>query len=187
MSLWRQSAVLRGLSVKPGLGRWQTVQNKIKRHRTRRLIRICTVCLNCRKLRVKWNMVKSPLRTTFPAYSQRQSTPQCYQCFDYLFLVSLVGCVLWLWHYLDILFTIFICLFILNRKRTANTFYLLFSFAYLFWIESEQQIYWPVCMAVVDTLTVFRPKSSGSTLFAILFWISEWHPIRKNGFVQNQR
>ena len=36
--------------------------------------RVCTVCLNYRKLRVKWNGLKSPFRSIFPAYTQRQST-----------------------------------------------------------------------------------------------------------------
>ena len=52
--LWRQSAIDRGLSVKPGLGHlghWQTVQTQTRRRRTQRLIWICTVCLNCRKLK----------------------------------------------------------------------------------------------------------------------------------------
>ena len=56
LSLLRQSAVDRKLSAKPGLGHpehWQTVQTEIRRRRTRRLIRVCTVCLNYRKLRVK--------------------------------------------------------------------------------------------------------------------------------------
>ena len=43
----------RGLSVKPGLRHWQTVQTQIRRHRIRCLIRVCTTCLNYRKLRVK--------------------------------------------------------------------------------------------------------------------------------------
>ena len=51
------SALLRGLSVKLGLGfmlgHWQTMQIQIRCHRTRRLISICSVCLNNRKLRVK--------------------------------------------------------------------------------------------------------------------------------------
>ena len=45
------------------------------------LIRVCTVCLNNRKLRVKWTVL-SPFRTIFPAYTQWQSTHQCCQCFD---------------------------------------------------------------------------------------------------------
>ena len=42
-SLWRQSAVDRGFSVKHGpghLGYWQTVQTQIRRRKTRRLIRV---------------------------------------------------------------------------------------------------------------------------------------------------
>ena len=34
LSMWRQSAVDRGLSVKPGLGHWQTVQTQIRRRKT---------------------------------------------------------------------------------------------------------------------------------------------------------
>ena len=44
---------LRGLSVKPGLGHWQTVQTQIRCRRKRRLMRARTVCLNYRKLSVK--------------------------------------------------------------------------------------------------------------------------------------
>ena len=50
--------VQRGLSVKPGLGHlrhWQTVQIQIRCHRTRRLIMVCSACLNYRKLKVEWN------------------------------------------------------------------------------------------------------------------------------------
>ena len=43
---------------------------------------VCTVCLNYRKLRVKWSSLKCPFRTVFPAYTQRQSTHQYCQCFD---------------------------------------------------------------------------------------------------------
>ena len=35
-------------------------------------------------LRVKWNSLKSPFKTIFPSYTQRQSTHQCCQCFDFL-------------------------------------------------------------------------------------------------------
>ena len=74
-SLWRQNAVYRGLY---GLGHWQTVQIQIRRHKTRRLIRICTVCFNYKKLRVKLNSLKSPFRTSFPAYTQRHYWCQCF-------------------------------------------------------------------------------------------------------------
>ena len=73
-----QSAMKRGLSVKPGLGHWQTVQTKMRHYRTRRLIRVCAVCLIS-----EWNSLKSPFRTMFQAYSQSQSTHQCCQCFDF--------------------------------------------------------------------------------------------------------
>ena len=79
--LWCQSALLRGLFVKPGLGHWQKVQTQIRCCRMC-LIRLCTVCLNYRKFRFKWNSLKSPFRIIFPAYTQRQSTHQCCQCFD---------------------------------------------------------------------------------------------------------
>ena len=61
------------LKPEPGLilGHCQTVQTQIRRRRTRRLIRACTVC---------WNSLK--FRTIFPAYTQRQSTHQCCQYFD---------------------------------------------------------------------------------------------------------
>ena len=49
----RFGAVDRGLSVKPGLGHWQTVQAQIRCCKTGHLIRVCIVCLNYRKLRVK--------------------------------------------------------------------------------------------------------------------------------------
>ena len=81
--LWRQSAGDRVLSVKPELGhlgRWQTVQTQIRRHKMH-LIRVYMVCLNYRKLRIKRNSLKSK----FKAISKptlRQSTHQCCQCFD---------------------------------------------------------------------------------------------------------
>ena len=81
LSLWRQTVVDR-LTLRH-LGHWQTVQIQITRRKTRCLIRICTVCLNNRKLRIKWNSPKSPFRTIFPACTQRQSTHQYSQCFDY--------------------------------------------------------------------------------------------------------
>ena len=62
------------VSVKPGLGYWQTVQTQIRRHRTRRLIMFCTVCLTYGKLRIKWKSFKSPFRTIFQTYTQRQLT-----------------------------------------------------------------------------------------------------------------
>ena len=74
LSLWRQCTMYRGLSVKLGLGHWQTVQTQIRRHRTWRLIRICIVCLNYRKLRVKWNDFKFPFRTIFPAHRDNRPT-----------------------------------------------------------------------------------------------------------------
>ena len=64
LSLWYQSAVDRGSSVKPGLGHWQTTRTQIRRHRTWSLVWFCTVCLNYRKLKVK-----TPFRTIFPAYT----------------------------------------------------------------------------------------------------------------------
>ena len=76
---------LRGISVKPGLvhlGYWQTVQTQIRHRRMWHLIRVCTVCLNYRNLRVEGNSLKSPFRTIFPAYTQRQSTQPCRRCFD---------------------------------------------------------------------------------------------------------
>ena len=38
---------------------WQTVQTQIRRRRTRRLIRVCSVCLNYRTLRINWNSFMS--------------------------------------------------------------------------------------------------------------------------------
>ena len=58
------------LSVKPGLGHWQTVQTQIRRRWTQRLIRVCTVCFNYRKLRIKLNSLAFPFRTIFPAYTR---------------------------------------------------------------------------------------------------------------------
>ena len=52
------------------LEHWQTVQTLI---RSRRMIRVCTVCLSYRNLRVKGNSLKFPFRTIFPTYNQRQS------------------------------------------------------------------------------------------------------------------
>ena len=50
----------KNLSVKPGMGHWQTVQTQIRRYRIRRLISVCTVCLNYRKFRVRWNCLQPP-------------------------------------------------------------------------------------------------------------------------------
>ena len=41
----------KALSVKPGLGHWQTEKTKIRSLSARRLIRVCAVCFNYRKLR----------------------------------------------------------------------------------------------------------------------------------------
>ena len=49
--------------VEPAFGHWQTVQTQIRRRRTRCLIRVCTVCLDYRKLKVKWNSLKICLGT----------------------------------------------------------------------------------------------------------------------------
>ena len=64
-------------------GTLQTVQTQIRRRVLRRLIRDWIVCLYHRKLKVKWNNRKSPFRTIFSAHTRRQSTHQCYLCFDY--------------------------------------------------------------------------------------------------------
>ena len=80
----------RGLS---GLGRWQTVPTKIRGCRMWCLIRVCTVCLKYRKLKIKWNNLKSLLRTYFSAYTQRQSTHQCSQGFDWFWVYSPVNTI----------------------------------------------------------------------------------------------
>ena len=70
LSLWRQSAVASGLSLKPSLGHlghWKTVPNQIRSRRTRHLIRVCTVCLNYRKLRVEFNNHLSHRWGPFPS------------------------------------------------------------------------------------------------------------------------
>ena len=56
------------------LGHWQTVQTQIRRRKTRRLIRVCTVCLYYRKLRVKRNSL-SPLSGPFPQPKFRNNRP----------------------------------------------------------------------------------------------------------------
>ena len=61
--------------------------------RKRRLIRVCTVCLNYRKFRIKRNSLKSSFRAISTVYTQRHSTHQCCQCFDFLW--SLVQCPAW--------------------------------------------------------------------------------------------
>ena len=75
LSLWRQSAVDRGLSTIL-TGTFGTSANSAVPDQTPQ-IRVCTVCLNCRNIRIK-----SPFRAIFPAYTQRQSLHQCSQCFD---------------------------------------------------------------------------------------------------------
>ena len=47
------------------------------------LIRVGTVCLNYRKLRIKSNSSKSQFGTIIPAYTWRHSIHQCLQCFDF--------------------------------------------------------------------------------------------------------
>ena len=72
------------LSV-PGLGHWghwQTVQTQIRCRSMQHLIRVCTICLNYRKIRAEWN---SLVRTVFPAYTLRQSIHQCCQCFGLIY------------------------------------------------------------------------------------------------------
>ena len=59
-------------------------------HRIWCLIKICTVCLNYRKLRVKWNVVKSLLWTIFPAYNSETIDPPI---LSVLWLVW--GCPIW--------------------------------------------------------------------------------------------
>ena len=61
----------RGFSVKPRLGHWQTVKTQIRCHRMQLLIKLCTVGLNYRKLRVKWNSLTPAFRIIFPTYTQR--------------------------------------------------------------------------------------------------------------------
>ena len=64
------------------LRHWQIGQTQFRRHRMRRPIRVCTVFLKYRKLRVKWKILKTPFRTIFPAYTQKQSIHLCVQCLD---------------------------------------------------------------------------------------------------------
>ena len=58
---------------------------------------LCNVCLNYRKFRIEGNSLKFPFRTIFPAYTQRQSTHQCCQCFNYSEqLNNYEGCSKWI-------------------------------------------------------------------------------------------
>ena len=85
---------------------------------TRRLIRVCTVCWNYKKLWVKWNSRKSPFRNIFQAYIQRESTYQCSQCFD--FFLSAVTSLQQLLTLLSVSFRMcFVCLF----SRSFDIFY----------------------------------------------------------------
>ena len=81
--------------VKPGLGlvlvHLQAVKIQI---RTRRLIRVCTICLNCRKLRVKWNSLV-PIQDYFPSIHSETTDPPvlsviwfftCWELFCYYFI-----------------------------------------------------------------------------------------------------
>ena len=63
---------------KPGRGHKQTMQTQIRNHRMRRLISVCTVCLNNRSF--KWNRLNSRFSIIFSAYIQKQSTNQFCQC-----------------------------------------------------------------------------------------------------------
>ena len=104
--LWRQSTVQWGSPVKPGLGHWQTLQTKITHHRMRRLIRVCTVLLNYRKLRVK-----SPFRTiSLPIFRDNRPTSAVsalifFFCFSKSFFLF---CLLFPWFYSIYLFVLFI-------------------------------------------------------------------------------
>ena len=90
LSLQHQNAVDRGI-CKTWTG---TLANSADRRQTSAncrprsdavecsLILVCIDCLNYRTLRVKWNSFKSSFSNISPAYTQRQSTQQCCQCFD---------------------------------------------------------------------------------------------------------
>ena len=76
----------------PGLGLVLGLPNSTGPDQTPRVaasVLGCIVCLNYRKLRVKWNGLKSTFRTIFPAYIQRQSTHHWCQRFDFFFRTCL--------------------------------------------------------------------------------------------------
>ena len=67
-------AVTSECRVQARLEHCQTVQTQIRRRRTRRLIRACTVCLNYWKFRVKWKFL-SPRSVTFSQPTLRGNRP----------------------------------------------------------------------------------------------------------------
>ena len=62
---------------KPEPLHWQRVQTHIRHLTARHLTRVCTVRLNNRKLRIKWNGLKATFRTF------TQPTLKCCQCFEF--------------------------------------------------------------------------------------------------------
>ena len=77
--LWCQSVMWRELSVKLGLGLvlgyLEVVQMQVICLRMWHLIRVCTVCLNYRKLRVKWSNLHCPCSGPFSQPTLRDNQP----------------------------------------------------------------------------------------------------------------
>ena len=96
---------------------------------TPRLPWICTVCLNKKEMRVNWNNTESLIRSIFPVYIQRQSTHQCYTCFD-----SLIDSIL-----------CFVVPSRLSVTRLMNKTHLIFLYVFtllLVYLAAEQSYTW---------------------------------------------
>ena len=78
-----ESCVKRDI-CKTWTGHLQIMQTQIRQQRTRLLVRLCTVCLYYRKLRVKWNSL-SPLSRPISQPTPRDNRSPVLSCFDLSF------------------------------------------------------------------------------------------------------
>ena len=98
-----QSAMWKRLSVKPGLGHWQTVQTQISKMGC--LIKVCTICLNYKKLKIIGSYrldgtVLSPSSGPFSRPTLRDNQPTS-QYFDYSCFQPTNMCIHWLFQTLE--------------------------------------------------------------------------------------
>ena len=87
LSLWRQSAVWRRLSVKSGLGHWQIMQTQIRCRRMRRLIWVCTVCIKLQEVKDSMKQSFVPVQGHFPSLHLATVNPP---------VLSVLWFILWL-------------------------------------------------------------------------------------------
>ena len=80
----KHTYIYRGLSINPGLGTFGALANSaVQDQTTCDVWLVSAILLKLQVLRVKWKSLKSPFRTIFSAYTRRQLTNQCCQCFDF--------------------------------------------------------------------------------------------------------